>query len=398
MSSTETSRVRRPGFDAQPPAVESPGRGRRLWSVLPVCAGFAVFGVVVWLAYQDAGLGRPSGEPPLIRAAPEPIKLPPEQAEEPALAAEQGGAVGRLWSDGEQADQPERLLPTPEEPLSPPSGEPPAGVAQTTAPPHGRSAGAPNAPGAAPGAAGEASDTGTAPPAPAQASAAAPPPASDESLQEAETALDRLLAEVTAMSEDKDAPGATAAAPSEDQGAVATRSEDQSSAAAPSDASPTGAPPPAATAAATTTRTPPVPPAPPQRPALQLSAAATAGTEMRPAGARAGAPASNAPPPGSTETAALAPAPAPPPTAADGEFRIQLAAVRGEADARRAWDLFAADLGSVLRGVQPIFERADTTNGVFYRVQVGPFASQDAAESLCERLKQQNASCFVIRR
>jgi hypothetical protein len=392
MSSTAASRVRRPGFDAGPPAVESPGRRRRLWSVLPVCAGFAVFGVIVWLAYQDAGLGRPSGEPPLIRAAPEPIKLPPEQAEETALAAEQGGAVGRLWSDAEQVDQPERLLPPPEEPLSPPSSEPPAAVAETPAQPDGRSAGTAAAPGGAnrAGATSDAAEAALPGATPAPASAAAPQPATDESLQQAEAALDRLLAEVTAMSEDKGAPGATAAKPSEAQG----------SGAAPSDAGPPNAPATTATAAATATRPAPLaPPAPPQKPAPQPSAStATSGTEARPAGARAGAPASDAPPTAATETAALSPAPAPPPVAADGEFRIQLAAVRGEADARRAWDLFAGDLGSVLGGVKPIFERADTTNGVFYRVQIGPFASQQAAESLCERLKQHNASCFVIRR
>ena len=81
-----------------------------------------------------------------------------------------------------------------------------------------------------------------------------------------------------------------------------------------------------------------------------------------------------------------------------GDYRIQLAAVRGEADARRAWDLFLSDLGPVLSGLQSFIERADTANGVFYRVQVGPFASQQAAESLCDELKQRNASCFVIRR
>ena len=86
------------------------------------------------------------------------------------------------------------------------------------------------------------------------------------------------------------------------------------------------------------------------------------------------------------------------PIAVDGDFRIQLAAVRGEADARRAWQLFMGDLGPVLADVEPIFERADTANGVFYRVQVGPFASQEAADTLCEQLKQRNASCFVIRR
>ena len=79
---------------------------------------------------------------------------------------------------------------------------------------------------------------------------------------------------------------------------------------------------------------------------------------MRPAGAVTGAPASAAPAPDRpsetaaadrpTDTAVLdrpsetaapnrAGAPiAPPPIAPDGDYRIQLAAVRGEADARRA--------------------------------------------------------------
>jgi cell division septation protein DedD len=118
-----------------------------------------------------------------------------------------------------------------------------------------------------------------------------------------------------------------------------------------------------------------------------------------PAEAPAAAPAADAPAPdGSTETAALSPSRAPPPVVAEGDFRIQLAAVRGQADARRAWDLFVADMAPVLRGMEPIFERADTANGVFYRVQIGPFASQQSAEGLCEQLKQRNASCFVIRR
>ena len=122
------------------------------------------------------------------------------------------------------------------------------------------------------------------------------------------------------------------------------------------------------------------------------------GADVRPAGATSGA-ASPGPRPraAATETAALSPTQAPP-IATDGDFRIQLAAVRGQADARRAWELFARDLGPALRGVEPIFERADTVNGVFYRVQIGPFARQEAAESLCEQLKQHNASCFVIRR
>ena len=108
-----------------------------------------------------------------------------------------------------------------------------------------------------------------------------------------------------------------------------------------------------------------------------------------------------APAPPGSEIATATPPQAPPPRApisADGDFRIQLAAVRSEADAQRAWQLFMGDLGFMLADVEPIFERADTAHGVFYRVQIGPFASQEAAESLCEQLKRRNASCFVIRR
>ncbi len=195
MPSIEAGRVRRPGFDSKSPPAEPSGRSWRLWSVLPVCAGFAVFGVVVWMAYQDASLGPPGGEPPLIRAAPEAIKLPPDQAEEAALAAEQG-EVGQLWSDAEQ-DQPERLLPLPEQPLAPPAGEPSA----TTGQPGGTDRDAQVA----------------ALPSDAASAQAAP----DQALPEAEAALDRLLAEVTAVSEGAGAAGANAAKPVEDTNAPA---------------------------------------------------------------------------------------------------------------------------------------------------------------------------------
>jgi SPOR domain len=418
MSSTFTTRVRRPGADAAPAPGESAGRARRVWSVLPICAGLAVFGAIVWLAYQDASLGPPVGEPPLIKAAAEPIKLPPEQVQEPTLAAEQGGAVGRLWSDAEQDDQPERLLPPPEEPLSPPITEAPASAGQTlegrTAQPTSEPAALTNEPATA--AATEADradgDAGVAPSpaAPADApDAAAVQSPTDESLQEAEAALDRLLAEVTALPEDADAPGPTTAEPAADPAASernAAREESPAAkpaATAAAPATPERAAPASPERAVPATPERAVPARPAQKPASGAPVATSrTTTEVRPAGARAGAPASDVQAPRrSTETAALAGAGAPiatPPVVPEGEFRIQLAAVRGEADAQRAWDLFMGDLGPVLSDIKPIFERADTANGVFYRVQIGPFASQGAAESLCEELKQRNASCFVIRR
>jgi hypothetical protein len=396
MSSTEAGRVRRPGFDSKSPPAEPSGRRRRLWSVLPVCAGFAVFGAVVWMAYQDASLGPPGGEPPLIKAAPQAIKLPPDQAEETALAAEQG-EVGQLWSDADE-DQPERLLPLPEPPLSPPAGEPSptAGQPSRGADSDTRVAALPSA---EPG-------QGSSDAAPARS-------ASDRSLQEAEAALDRLLAEVTAVSEgaaapdgrdakpaeDTNGPAATAAAPAEDEDTAAVPPENEDPGAAPP--GPAESPPsaPAATTAAAGPPIPAAPPAPPQKPARAAPATTAAtGADIPPAGAVSAGPSPGAQPrSAATETAALSPSQTPP-IVADGDFRIQLAAVRGQADARRAWELFARDLGPTLRGVEPIFERADTVNGVFYRVQIGPFAGQEAAESLCEQLKQHNASCFVIRR
>src|SRR5690606_11227662 len=138
------------------------------------------------------------------------------------------------------------------------------------------------------------------------------------------------------------------------------------------------------------------------RPAPAEDAAPAPPPEVRQAGAPTEPPAgAAAPAEQSTETAALSATEPPAPRIAiapGGDFRIQLAAVRGEADARRAWQLVQNDLGPMLAGVEPIFERAETANGVFYRVQIGPFASEDVAENLCERLKQRDASCFVVRR
>lgn len=145
--------------------------------------------------------------------------------------------------------------------------------------------------------------------------------------------------------------------------------------------------PPATTAGADTTPSPAAPRALPTAetdssaspPATAVVPASPSATAFVPALAATGAATRQAPVPGRL-------------------FRVQLAAVRAEADARRAWQLIQQDLGGVLSGLEPHFERAETDNGIFYRVQVGPFASADAADFLCSELKQRNASCFVVRR
>jgi hypothetical protein len=390
IASTFASRFRRPAPDPEASDEERPGRGFRFWSLLPIALAFGLFAAVVWLAYQDTSLAPPVGEPPLIKAAADPFKLPPDEADEATFSSEEG-TIGRLWSDAEQVDQPERLLPTPETPLSPPEIEQPA------------TAGAPleqPAPADAQASGVGMAELPAAPADPSQAEAAQPP--SEASLQEAEAALDRLLAEVTAMSGDSDRPAAAAPAPAEQQASIEPPAQPQEEAAtepAPAPAATAAAPAaPAASPAPAAPQPAPAPAAPEPAP-VPAEAAPVPLPEVRPAGAPTAAPALPVAPRDSTEVAAVAPAAVlRPPIAPGGDFRIQLAAVRGEADAQRAWQMFMGDLGSVLADVEPIFERAETANGVFYRVQIGPFASQEAAEGLCEQLKQRNASCFVIRR
>ena len=44
-----------------------------------------------------------------------------------------------------------------------------------------------------------------------------------------------------------------------------------------------------------------------------------------------------------------------------------------------------------------IWRKDQGKRGVFYAVQVGPFASQDDAQQLCEQLKAAGGTCFTTR-
>ncbi|MGH6918050.1 MAG: SPOR domain-containing protein, partial [Geminicoccaceae bacterium] len=79
-------------------------------------------------------------------------------------------------------------------------------------------------------------------------------------------------------------------------------------------------------------------------------------------------------------------------------FRVQVAAVREQDDARRAWANLADRLGALVADYEPFYERAETVNGVFYRIQLGPFASEQTADRLCVEVQRRNASCFVVAR
>jgi len=329
-----------------------PRRSRLLWVGLPVFTVFAVFGVVVWLGYQE-NARVPTGEPPLIRAVAAPYKVAPDDPGGRQVADQ--GEINELLRDEPRPAQPERVLPLPEEPR------------------------APIIPASPPAAAGEEP--------PAVAAAGAP----DDATQEAEAALARLLADV--------GPEASPPATSEEPPAAVeqpTAPEPEPRVAVPAMRSD---PPPSTTAPTIVRREGPESAAPVDVPsreadeALNRLLAEVAGMPADAAPEPPPAPAS--PPPGTV--AAIAPANPPDAGRTVGPgFRVQLAAVREQDDARRAWAGLVERLGPLVADHQPVYERADTVNGVFYRIQLGPFPSEQTADRLCVEVQQRNASCFVV--
>lgn len=364
----------------QPP----PRRSRWLLILLPVLAIFIGFGSIVWFAYVEGAPASAVGEPPLIKADARPIKLKPDDPGGQAIPDR--GELGEMLAD-EAPGGPERLLPPPEEPLVPPPEAPAQPSAtdlaaaadnlerevesETLPPPEGGSS--------------TTARTTPEPPRPAEASgsgATTAPLLSDDPPAASAAAIGSLFQSDQEPGQGS-APGAAAGAAAtpppapaietRPAGATRTASTDASSAAAEREAE----------LARSRERAATIRPGSPD----QLGRPAVARDEPEVAARPAPATVPNPVAQPSAEASVDGP-----------HYRIQLAAVRNESDARRAWDLFQLDLGDVLSGIDPIIERGETSNGVFYRVQLGPYASLTKAETLCEELKRRNASCFVLRR
>jgi cell division septation protein DedD len=94
------------------------------------------------------------------------------------------------------------------------------------------------------------------------------------------------------------------------------------------------------------------------------------------------------------------PAAAPPPVSAPaaasaGSFFVQVSAQKSEEDAQTAFRTMQAKYPDQLGGRQPVIRRKDLEKGVFFGVQVGPFASRDDAVQLCESLKSAGGACMI---
>jgi cell division protein FtsN len=104
--------------------------------------------------------------------------------------------------------------------------------------------------------------------------------------------------------------------------------------------------------------------------------------------------------------AATTPKPVPPATlkpstasgTASGGYALQVGAYKSQDEAMTAWKSYQAKHAALLTGFSPDVQRADLgPKGVWYRLRVTPFSDKAAASALCDRLKAENAACFLAR-
>ncbi|MDY0872761.1 SPOR domain-containing protein [Dongia rigui] len=95
--------------------------------------------------------------------------------------------------------------------------------------------------------------------------------------------------------------------------------------------------------------------------------------------------------PAETQVASL------PATDAPSGIRLQLASVANEADVDGEWKRLRKRLGAALDGQQLQIERADLgTKGIFYRLQIGPFADRSAAKAACKDINAAGGDCLLV--
>jgi len=83
-------------------------------------------------------------------------------------------------------------------------------------------------------------------------------------------------------------------------------------------------------------------------------------------------------------------------SAASGAYVVQVASQRSEADAMGSWRALQARYPNLLGNYRATVKKADLGDkGIYYRAQVGPFATRDQANELCQSLRNQGGDCIV---
>ena len=79
-------------------------------------------------------------------------------------------------------------------------------------------------------------------------------------------------------------------------------------------------------------------------------------------------------------------------------FRIQIASLRSEDAAKKAWGRLTKSHADLFGKLKPNIVRIDLAKkGTFYRLQAGPLTDAKAARTLCTRAKKRKIGCLVVR-
>jgi cell division septation protein DedD len=81
---------------------------------------------------------------------------------------------------------------------------------------------------------------------------------------------------------------------------------------------------------------------------------------------------------------------------AAGGPKVQVAAYGSEQNARDAWAFLQDKNWDLLAAYQPIIDTAVLASGTFYRLQIGPFASDTEARRLCDSLRSRQVDCVIV--
>ncbi len=351
-----------------------PARARS--RLLPYALSFVaivVFAGIVWWAYRAIVTAPNKGPVPTIAADLNPAKVPPADQQSTDTTGQQQTVYDQISGTTTQPKT-ETLLPTPEAPQTPPP--PPTPVPSTTD--AGSTASAP------------AADSGSA------TQTLVPPPAP---LAPATTGSTTAPAATADTSTAGAASGTTGTTGTDTSGAGTTASDTSSGMAATADAGSTATQPASGTDTGSTTGTNTGSSADTVTTNPSTDAAELYGVPMlAPTAPAAGAAATtdttdttgttnvaSADTSGGTESASVA-----------DNFRIQLAALKSEAEANKTWKRILAKHTDVLGSLTVHIVRADLgTQGIYYRVQAGPFADKASAAAVCDQLKSAGQQCLV---
>jgi cell division protein FtsN len=82
-----------------------------------------------------------------------------------------------------------------------------------------------------------------------------------------------------------------------------------------------------------------------------------------------------------------------------GDFAVQVGSHRKEESAQAGWTILTEKEPDLFAGLTLDIQRADLGDqGIYYRMQTGPFPNKATADDFCFSLKARKISCLVIRR